>query len=493
MQSREDIGQLLVTGQERLQVGDKETAHQYFTKATEAEPWNELAWLWRAGASSDKAEMSFCLQRVLTLNPNNRRAQTGLEWLETVTPEEIKARTMLPGPITNPFKTAAQAVATLPAQEQETSARKEPAPAPVEQNTISAPIQPTPAPIEPVANRPSPVTPQTQPVVTPPVPKTEAPGLILPLEEPVSPPVPPALPDFAPLHIPPPVIEGMPATKPNPALPLEVLEPVEDGEDVPGQHVNGTKPKRAERARRHIICPRCRSVSSDLDATCSQCGYAFFISCTTCHTLVESDVALCPKCGNDPRIPILPPIQIPEVKPGLKPRKSINLLPFFGVLTFLAFITFVFAIFLNMWNITLPVGAPPAQTFSTSGGMSLTYPTGWARFDEGTEIILARDLFISVRLSRLNETDWRLRGDPVLPRTVADVNTFLKDRRSSSGTPDEVSGFPAVREERRVEGNLTQVWYVPRGDYIYLLESTFPDSPQNRATIQMIKQDVSLP
>lgn len=62
-------------GQRRLAVG-------LLTRSVKLDPHNEGAWLWLSGVLDDPHQIGFCLNSVLKLNPENKRAQQGLQWLQ---------------------------------------------------------------------------------------------------------------------------------------------------------------------------------------------------------------------------------------------------------------------------------------------------------------------------------------------------------------------------------------------------------------------------
>lgn len=79
---RVDVPVLVALGRTLAQVGQKPWAYRLLQRATELDPHNEEAWLWRAGVASDNHEMIECLKQVLERNPNHPQARAGLEWAE---------------------------------------------------------------------------------------------------------------------------------------------------------------------------------------------------------------------------------------------------------------------------------------------------------------------------------------------------------------------------------------------------------------------------
>ncbi len=62
--------------------GNKEWARECLSRVLRADPRNEEAWLWLSAVLETTAEKRYCLEKVLSLNPNNLQAQDGLRWLD---------------------------------------------------------------------------------------------------------------------------------------------------------------------------------------------------------------------------------------------------------------------------------------------------------------------------------------------------------------------------------------------------------------------------
>lgn len=77
---RVDVPVLIALGRTLAQVGQKPWAYRLLQRATEIDPRNEEAWLWRAGIAPDNDETIFCLEQVLAQNPDHPQARAGLEW-----------------------------------------------------------------------------------------------------------------------------------------------------------------------------------------------------------------------------------------------------------------------------------------------------------------------------------------------------------------------------------------------------------------------------
>ena len=75
------ITELIKQGVAALKSGDRTTAQHLLSQAVKRQPDHELAWLWLAGAVSGLDERRSCLERVLTLNPDNAMAKQGLAQL----------------------------------------------------------------------------------------------------------------------------------------------------------------------------------------------------------------------------------------------------------------------------------------------------------------------------------------------------------------------------------------------------------------------------
>jgi hypothetical protein len=62
--------------------GQRRVAAGLLARAVQLNPRHEESWLWLSGTLDEPKEIAFCLRSVLTINPDNQRAQAGLEWLE---------------------------------------------------------------------------------------------------------------------------------------------------------------------------------------------------------------------------------------------------------------------------------------------------------------------------------------------------------------------------------------------------------------------------
>ncbi|MCL4252425.1 MAG: PD40 domain-containing protein [Anaerolineae bacterium] len=76
--SNEDISQLLEQGIDAAKRGDRATGRRLLTQVLEADPANELAWIWLASCVNTLEDRKECLERVLEINPDNARAKQAL-------------------------------------------------------------------------------------------------------------------------------------------------------------------------------------------------------------------------------------------------------------------------------------------------------------------------------------------------------------------------------------------------------------------------------
>jgi len=74
------IRALLQEGMQAARKGDRAHADTLFQAVLEKDPDHEEALLWRAALAEDPDQSAVHLQRALTINPDNTRAQSGLRW-----------------------------------------------------------------------------------------------------------------------------------------------------------------------------------------------------------------------------------------------------------------------------------------------------------------------------------------------------------------------------------------------------------------------------
>src|SRR3954451_15249807 len=73
---------LLAKGKQAATSGQKDMAREFLTRVVQQEPRNEDAWLWLSGVANTLPMMRGCLERVLSINPNNSQAREGLAWVQ---------------------------------------------------------------------------------------------------------------------------------------------------------------------------------------------------------------------------------------------------------------------------------------------------------------------------------------------------------------------------------------------------------------------------
>lgn len=77
--------------------GEKARARQLLAEVIQAEPNNEVAWLWMSGVVGSKEQQVYCLQQVLRINPNSQPALAGLSRIApppTQPDEPVRPRAM---------------------------------------------------------------------------------------------------------------------------------------------------------------------------------------------------------------------------------------------------------------------------------------------------------------------------------------------------------------------------------------------------------------
>jgi Tfp pilus assembly protein PilF len=74
----DDVERLLREGIAALKAGDNTRARELLGQAIRHNPRDERLWLWLSGAVETDAERRQCLERVLTINPQNAAARNGL-------------------------------------------------------------------------------------------------------------------------------------------------------------------------------------------------------------------------------------------------------------------------------------------------------------------------------------------------------------------------------------------------------------------------------
>ncbi len=77
--------ELRAKGIAAAKAGNKEEARQLLQQSVRIEPRNEAAWLWLASVARDAGERKFCLEQVISINPNNPTALQALQALSGTT------------------------------------------------------------------------------------------------------------------------------------------------------------------------------------------------------------------------------------------------------------------------------------------------------------------------------------------------------------------------------------------------------------------------
>lgn len=75
--------ELLELGIAAARAGNRQEARMYLEAATFAKPDNEQAFLWLSFVLDDRKLAMRCLERVLSINPQNEQAKRGLTWLQS--------------------------------------------------------------------------------------------------------------------------------------------------------------------------------------------------------------------------------------------------------------------------------------------------------------------------------------------------------------------------------------------------------------------------
>lgn len=73
-----DIQSLLEAGIQAAKAGNRATGRRLLTQVVEADPDNDVAWMWLASCMTTVADRRRCLERVLELDPDNARAKQAL-------------------------------------------------------------------------------------------------------------------------------------------------------------------------------------------------------------------------------------------------------------------------------------------------------------------------------------------------------------------------------------------------------------------------------
>ncbi|HFD38813.1 MAG TPA: tetratricopeptide repeat protein [Anaerolineae bacterium] len=102
--------ELLRQGIAAVKAGQKEEARRLLMQVVELDEHNEQGWLWLSGVVETIEDRRICLENVLTINPDNAHAQTGLAWIEQHAPAEPPAPAESePPPVEEPASASAGA------------------------------------------------------------------------------------------------------------------------------------------------------------------------------------------------------------------------------------------------------------------------------------------------------------------------------------------------------------------------------------------------
>jgi len=77
----QEIARLMAEGQAAARRGDRAMARTLLSQLVEQDPHNEEAWMWLSGVVSDASEQQICLENALVINPYNKQARRGLDFL----------------------------------------------------------------------------------------------------------------------------------------------------------------------------------------------------------------------------------------------------------------------------------------------------------------------------------------------------------------------------------------------------------------------------
>jgi O-antigen/teichoic acid export membrane protein len=137
MEAAEAIERGIVAAKEH----DRSTAYSYFYAATQADPNNEQAWLWRASTAPRPRDALFCLAAVLAINPANPVARHGIEQISSAIAAQREMQT--PG-------AARLAVPHLDSNGRQAGLKPAPTPQKHSSGVLVAPAEsgPSPQPIE---------------------------------------------------------------------------------------------------------------------------------------------------------------------------------------------------------------------------------------------------------------------------------------------------------------------------------------------------------
>ncbi len=76
------LEEMLANGIAAVKAGQPDKAQEWLVALLQIDRYNEQAWLWLSGAADDDQDRLDCLQKVLSINPDNAFAQRGLAALQ---------------------------------------------------------------------------------------------------------------------------------------------------------------------------------------------------------------------------------------------------------------------------------------------------------------------------------------------------------------------------------------------------------------------------
>lgn len=96
--------ELLRQGIAAARMGNNDTARRLLTQALQMNSRSELAWMWMATVSETSQDRLRCLNRVLDINPNNRRAREAVQKLRSTQAETPRPTAAPPRQTTSGFR-----------------------------------------------------------------------------------------------------------------------------------------------------------------------------------------------------------------------------------------------------------------------------------------------------------------------------------------------------------------------------------------------------
>jgi hypothetical protein len=102
-ESKLTAGQLVERGIQAIKAGRGDIAEKILRRVVSLDELHELGWLWLSAVVPDQEKIT-CLEKVLSINPHNRRAQMGLEslWQKLGTAQPVPVQPPAPPPPSAP-------------------------------------------------------------------------------------------------------------------------------------------------------------------------------------------------------------------------------------------------------------------------------------------------------------------------------------------------------------------------------------------------------